>query len=77
MKKKFLIGLLSISILSTAIYAYTTLERKALGAAAYLENQGYSIRGSKSGCLNHGEYTYRTIYLYSGNSYVLIGLPIP
>jgi hypothetical protein len=74
MKRKFLIVILSLSILSTILYAYTTLERKAIFSAAYLQNQGYNIRGSKSGCLNQGEYTYRTLYLYSGNSYALVGV---
>jgi hypothetical protein len=74
MKKKFLMAILVLSVMSTALYAYTTLQRKAILAAAFLKNEGYVLRGLKSGCLNEGEYTYRTVYLYSGNSYAIIGV---
>jgi hypothetical protein len=74
MKKKFLIGILAFSILSTSLYAYTTLQKKAIIAAAYLKSKGFVLKGSKSGCLRQGQYTYRSVYLYRGNSYVFIGV---
>jgi len=74
MKKKLLMLLLMSTTLTTALYAYSSLSSKTFQSAYILENQGYTIRGSKDGCLDQGEYTYRSIYLYSGIDYVFLGV---
>jgi len=73
MKKFFLLTITTL-FLATVTYAYTTLEAKAIVAAAAIKSEGYTIKGSKSGCLSRNGHAYRSTYLYSGIDYVIIGV---
>ena len=72
--KKFFLVTTATFFLATAVYAYTTLEAKAIVAAAAMKSKGYTIKGSKSGCLSRNGYVYRSTYLYSGIDYTIIGV---
>lgn len=72
--KKFFLVTIATFFLATAVYAYTTLEARALLAVAALEDAGYTFKTSKSGYLSSGHYSYRSTYLYSGVNYAIVGV---
>lgn len=73
--KKFFISLTALIFISTSLYSssYQEAENRAYGSAVLLSAAGYNLKGSKGEYLSQNGYRTYSVYLYSGNQYVILG----